>query len=184
MGSSVSDPSFRRYEQSKGFAAPLTENHPFETLGDLTFVKSVCGSIDNLVVAAVASADNIIHSWAEAAAVIPLHLIQVAPRQLWLDRGRYGQGRITQTESMEVLSEADVIITDCWPRGASACVMNAFQITRAHLDRGKPGMMFIPCPPVTRGQEVSDDAMSHQTAFAFRRNSSFCTSRVLSSWMC
>jgi len=143
------------------------ENHPFETLGDLSFIKSVRGSIDNLVVVAVAPADNIIHSWAEAAAVMSLHLIQVAPRQYWLDRGRYKHGKITQSESMDVLSEADVIITDCWPKGASALVMNTFQITGAHLDRGKSGMIFIPCPPVTRGQEVAHDAMSHATCVCF-----------------
>jgi ornithine carbamoyltransferase len=143
------------------------ENHPFETLGDLSFVKSILGSIDNLVVAAVAPADNIIHSWAEAAAVMSLHLIQVAPREHWLDRGYYGHGKITQTESMAVLCEADVIITDCWRQGASARVMNKFQITGAHLDCGKPGMMFIPCPPVARGQEVSEDAVSHHACVCF-----------------
>lgn len=143
------------------------ENHPFETLGDLSFVKSVRGSIDNLVVAAVAPADNIIHSWAEVAAAMSLHLIQVAPREHWLDRGRYGHGEITRTENMAALAEADVIITDCWPQRASAQVMSTFQITAAHLDRGKPGMMFIPCPPVTRGQEVSDEAMSHVTCVCF-----------------
>jgi ornithine carbamoyltransferase len=36
-----------------------------------------------------------------------------------------------------------------------------YQITASILDRLDPITEFLPCPPVTRGREVSDDAMLH-----------------------
>jgi ornithine carbamoyltransferase len=143
------------------------ENHPCETLGDLSFVKSRCRNLDNLVVAAVAPAANIIHSWAEASEAVPLSLIQIYPRDYWLSKASYPRSSIEQTEDMDALRRADVIVTDCWPNGGSKEALLPFQITTRLLDQAKPECAFIPCPPVTRGEEVSVDAMNHRSCVSF-----------------
>ncbi|MEM9891506.1 MAG: ornithine carbamoyltransferase [Actinomycetota bacterium] len=69
---------------------------------------------------------------------------------------------------------------DCRPQadtGADACAategaggaggddvaerFGPLRITAAVLDRCRPEALFLPCPPVTRGQEVDDDALAH-----------------------
>lgn len=72
------------------------------------------------------------------------------------------------------LKNIDLIYTDCWPHPKDDTekmkIQDEFlpyQISTRHLsalgDRG----LFLPCPPVTRGQEVSADAMKSQTCKNF-----------------
>jgi ornithine carbamoyltransferase len=143
------------------------ENHPCETLGDLSYVKARRKNLDNLVVAAVAPAANIIHSWAEASEALPLSLVQIYPREYWVSRASYPRSSIEQTEDMDALRGADVIVTDCWPNGGSKEALLPFQITARLLDQARAGCVFIPCPPVTRGEEVSADAMNHNSCVSF-----------------
>ena len=61
----------------------------------------------------------------------------------------------------------DLIYTDCWPQphdGLSESDIEAsflpYQINECHLSRLSENGLFLPCPPVTRGQEVSEGAMN------------------------
>ena len=147
------------------------QNHPCEILGDLSFIKETGRSLRGLSVVAVCAAGNIVHSWAEAASVYPLTLMQIAPKDFWIDERIYSASRITRTEDLSAISGADVVITDCWPCGDRASNFSAFQITGAVLDDLKPNSLFLPCPPVTRGQEVSEDAMTHEKCMVFQAKS-------------
>jgi ornithine carbamoyltransferase len=60
---------------------------------------------------------------------------------------------------MGEVEDADVVITDCWPADAGDEDLLPYQVTAALLDRLRPDAIFIPCPPVARGREVSEDAM-------------------------
>jgi len=134
-------------------------NHPCETLGDLSFLWSERHAIDGLKVVAVAADDNILRSWVEAAAVLPIEVVQVFPETWHLRNPTLLIPRFRATENMSELVDADVLITDCWPDEGPAEALLPFQITARLLDSLKPETAFIPCPPVTRGQEVSEDAM-------------------------
>jgi ornithine carbamoyltransferase len=76
-------------------------------------------------------------------------------------------GEIEVTHDLDsALADVDLIYTDCWPRGSSAAeqarIAEAFlpyQIQPRHLDRLGARGVFLPCPPVTRGEEVSAEAM-------------------------
>jgi ornithine carbamoyltransferase len=61
--------------------ARTRSNHPCETLGDLAFVLEQRGELNGLRVAIVAPDDNILGSWAEAAAVLPINVVQVYPER-------------------------------------------------------------------------------------------------------
>lgn len=137
------------------------QNHPCETLGDLCYIKQTRGNLEKLTVAAVAPAGNILHSWAEAAEVLPLNLIQIYPQSHWIDRTLYASPEIETATDLSMAQNADVLITDCWPEDTSGLALEALQITAGVLDQLKEDCLFIPCPPVTRGQEVSVDAMAH-----------------------
>ena len=63
-----------------------------------------------------------------------------------------------------MIAQADLIVTDCWPPDAketARIALSEFRITQALLDQCDPAKLFVPCPPVTCGQEVSSDAMQH-----------------------
>lgn len=135
-------------------------NHPCETLGDLAFVRSVRGRTEGLKIAAVSPAANILGSWIEAAQVLPIEVVQVFASP-WHDPAA-GQGGFRASQDMGELADADVIVTDGWPADPAGHDLSAYRVTAARLDRGRPDALFIPCPPVTRGQEVSPEAMTHR----------------------
>ena len=66
------------------------------------------------------------------------------------------------------LRNANVVYTDCWPKRNSqeehehiAKRFFPYQITAEKLRRAAPDVLFLPCPPVTRGEEVSEDGMGY-----------------------
>ena len=130
-------------------------NHPCETLGDLAWLATR-GRIEGLRVTVIAPDANIIRSWVEAAAVLPIEVVQIYP-----DRHIPAAPGFRATTDMGELDGADVLVTDCWPDGADPDVLGAYRVTPSVLDRLADGAVFLPCPPVTRGQEVDDAAMRH-----------------------
>ncbi|MBY5931652.1 hypothetical protein KUV51_01470 [Tateyamaria omphalii] len=146
------------------------DNHPCEVLGDLAFALSVRGSWDGMTVAMVGPAANIAQSWIEAASVLPINVIQVTPAGFGFSPDTLPD-RARVSSDPAVISDADMIVTDCWPSGISAdaeCEFQRFRITSETLDRAKSDVLFVPCPPVTRNEEVSADAMEHPRCVATR----------------
>lgn len=149
-------------------------NHPCEILGDLAFVRKIRGDLDGLKVVFVGEPTNLCHSWFEAGASLPIEVVQVCPRGYEVKTSTYshlsgqavGSLRVSYDLQKE-LKDADVVYTDCWPGRTTpqdaAKVKNAFipyQITAASLKLTPTSCVFLPCPPVTRGEEVSEDAMT------------------------
>jgi ornithine carbamoyltransferase len=153
--------------------ARTRRNHPCEILGDLAFVRSVRGSLEGLRVAFVGEGTNLCASWYEASLALPIDLVQVCPEGFELDPTGLGRtvagsaGRCRIERALDALASAEVVYTDAWPAAgqdrSAADIARMFaplRITADVLDRC-PTTMFLPCPPVTRGREVSDDAMDH-----------------------
>jgi ornithine carbamoyltransferase len=153
----------------------LTEhNHPCEVLSDIASLAST-RDLRDLQVVFVGAATNLAHSWFEAATVLPISVTQVSPPgfevdlEWWHGLSAEPIGEVAVTHDLSAsLRTADVIYTDAWPersaRGSStelAHVFGGLQITTDLLDRSGPNTIFLPCPPVTRGQEVSAGAMAH-----------------------
>ena len=135
-------------------------NHPCEVLGDLTYIKKRLGSWNGLHVAVAGPDANILRSWTEAAQVLDIRVTQVAPRELHLR----GNGYVSATTDVNSLKTADVIITDCWPKTADPALQKAlakYRIDEPLLSACPQQTLFIPCPPVTRGEEVTEEAMQN-----------------------
>jgi ornithine carbamoyltransferase len=139
----------------------------------LLYLRERRGSLENLQVAFVGEASNLCMSWLEAAAVLPIRVVQVCPVGYAADEGHLAglragaAGELQVTHDLEsALVDVDLIYTDCWPRGADAeeqrrikAAFLPYQINVQHLDRLGAEGVFLPCPPVTRGEEVSAEAM-------------------------
>ncbi|MGH9210488.1 MAG: ornithine carbamoyltransferase [Acidimicrobiales bacterium] len=154
--------------------ARTRHNHPCEILGDLAFIRSLRGRLDGLHIVFVGEATNLCHSWCEAAAVLPLAVTQVAPPGFEVDPSWWETltpappGTLALTDDLaDAITTADVVYTDCWPPRATdderervGALFEPLQVTAALLERAPTAALFLPCPPVTRGEEVSADAMT------------------------
>ena len=149
-------------------------NHPCEILGDLAYVKEQRGDLTDLRVAFVGEATNLGHSWFEAAARFPIHVVQVCPAgyeveaQFLQSIAREAKGEVSVSQDMHsAIADADVIYTDCWPARGTAedqqkirDLFLPYQVTEEILRVSRQDALFLPCPPVHRGEEVSAGAMN------------------------
>ena len=149
-------------------------NHPCEILGDLAYVRQQRGSLEGLRVAFIGEATNLGHSWFEAAARFPIHVVQVCPegfevKQEFLQQiAQEANGEVSVAHDLpSAVADADVIYTDCWPardtdedhRRVSDLFL-PYQVTERVLMASSREVIFLPCPPVHRGEEVSENAMN------------------------
>lgn len=149
-------------------------NHPCEILGDLAYVKEQRGDLSGLRVAFIGEATNLGHSWFEAAARFPIDVVQVCPvgyevESQFIQRiASEAKGEVAVSHDMHsAIAEADVIYTDCWPARETdedhqriRNLFRPYQVTAEILSASPQDVLFLPCPPVHRGEEVSDSAMS------------------------
>lgn len=150
-------------------------NHPCEILGDLAYIRAKRSGLEDLKVAFVGEATNLCHSWFEAAARLPIHVIQICPEGYRVDIHLISKLQKEAIGTLDVshnlntgLQNAHVVYTDCWPKRTSTKehehitqLFLPYQITAEKLRRAASDVLFLPCPPITRGEEVSEDAMKH-----------------------
>jgi ornithine carbamoyltransferase len=156
-------------------------NHPCEILGDLAYVKSIKGHIEGIKVAFVGEATNLCHPWMEAAARLPIKTVQICPAGYEADQGFLDNIKLDAVGEVSVtgdlkhgLKDADIVYTDCWPGSENKeeyeeikKLFLPYQITAERLALAKDDVFFLPCPPVTRGEEVSEDAMLSPSCLVF-----------------
>jgi len=160
----------------------LTEiGHPCEILSDLQFIRKRRGTLDGLNAVFVGEVTNLGMSWLEAGNRLPISVTHVSPKKYQADDElmhrlrKSAKGRISRSEDLwESILKADLIYTDCWPKSESAEERKQietdflpYQITADLLSQAKADCIFLPCPPVTRGQEVSEDAMKSPLCMNF-----------------
>lgn len=69
--------------------------------------------------------------------------------------------RFYTSTDLDELSDTDILVTDCWPAEAKPEELSSYQITTEILEKRRSDAEFLPCPPVSRGEEVSEGAMMH-----------------------
>jgi ornithine carbamoyltransferase len=141
--------------------ARTRSNHPCETLGDLAYIRAKRGGIDGLKIVGVAPDANILRSWVEASISLSIEVVQVYPDDWHVNDPALLNLNFRLSTDMRELEDADVIFTDSWPGGVPEGEVADYRISAEVLDRCRPDAVFIPCPPVARGQEVTADAMAH-----------------------
>lgn len=147
-------------------------NHPCELVGDLQYISRERGSLDGLNVAFVGEVTNLCMSWFEAARILPIHVTQIGPRDYLADEGLVrslnagARGSIAASSALDgaITKDTDVVYTDCWPRADDKArvreLFMPYQITKSLVDGMNQKGFFMPCPPITRGEEISADSLS------------------------
>lgn len=149
------------HAQAPVINARTRSNHPCETLGDLAYIGAKRGGIEGLKIVGVAPDANILRSWIEASISLPIEVVQVYPDGWHVGDPALLNDNFRRSTDMRELEDADVIFTDSWPGGVAESTLADYRISAAVLDLCRPDAIFIPCPPVARGQEVTADAMTH-----------------------
>jgi ornithine carbamoyltransferase len=157
-------------------------SHPCEIMGDLQFIRLHRGSLEELNVVFVGEVTNLCMSWFEAAVRFPIKVTQIAPagyeakNELIKELNLNASGKISVSNDLDIISDkTDLIYTDCWPcwkdqeeKTEIERLFLPYQITSKHLSALKGNAVFLPCPPVTRGQEVSAEAMNSERCLSYK----------------
>ena len=130
-------------------------NHPCEILTDLYSLSKIRNNYLQDTYLFVGLKGNIGLEWKEVADEIGLKFIQCCPP------GYEIPGTEVLYDLKEAIKRADIVCTDSLPASA----LNDFkeyQITKELMDMAKPGALLNPCPPFSRGEEVSQDVIESE----------------------
>ncbi|MEL7974664.1 ornithine carbamoyltransferase [Isoptericola sp. F-RaC21] len=126
-------------------------NHPCEVLSDV-YALAQRGDVRSMRLVFVGADGNIARAWQEIGRVLGLDLVQCCPADL------ASPGAAWTDDLAAALTGADVVLTDGAGRHADA--LAPYRVTRELMRLAHPGAVLNPCPPFTRGQEVSADAVA------------------------
>jgi ornithine carbamoyltransferase len=156
------------------------ESHPCQVLADCLTLIEHKGKLDGLKVVFVGDGNNMVNSWMEAAAILPLSFALACPAGYEPNpdieqRARRAGARITITHSVkEAVSEADVVYTDVWTSMGQeeelerrARVFRRFQVNSQALAMAKKDALVMHCLPAHRGQEITDDVLEGPQSVVF-----------------
>lgn len=151
--------------------AMTSQNHPCEILSDIYSIRDRKADFDKLVYTFVGENSNILHSWIEASEILGFRLNHVSLPENEADDA--GKNYSFFTDISDVISETDVLLTDpLTEKYRNEEYYSKYQITLKILQKGKNDLLFNPCPPFYRGEEVSNDAIGSAcfVGYSFKKN--------------
>ena len=154
--------------------------HPCQILADCQTLIEHKGKLDGLKVAFIGDGNNMVHSWLEAAALIPFSFTLACPEGYEPDaeilkRTRAGGADVTVTHSVaEAVSGADAIYTDVWTSMGQEQEAQArrrdfrdYQVNGSIVAQGKKDAVVMHCLPAHRGEEITDEVLESPQCVAF-----------------
>ncbi|MCX7890875.1 MAG: ornithine carbamoyltransferase [Burkholderiales bacterium] len=170
----------RTYEQSivERFAAhsrvPVingltNEYHPCQILADIYTYVEHRGAIAGRTVAWIGDANNVFHTWLEAAPIFGFKLNVSSPEGYGVDPARAAAASSfleTFADPMDAARGADLVTTDVWTsmgfEAENETRRKAFagwRVDGAMMGRARPGALFMHCLPAHRGEEVAAEVI-------------------------
>ena len=128
-------------------------NHPCEVLSDFYAISKQRHDYRDLTYTFVGTNTNIGKTWAEAAQAFGLTFLHCCPKGYELENVS------VEHDITKAIKQSDIVLTDAIA-AESLEDFSAYQITTDLMQSAKPGAMLNPCPPFTRGEEVSADVIA------------------------
>jgi ornithine carbamoyltransferase len=154
--------------------------HPCQVLADCLTLIEHKGKLDGLKIAFVGDGNNMVHSWMEAAAKLPISFAVGCPKgyepnSAIEERARKNGARITVTESVEeAVTGADAIYTDVWTSmgqeaeaGERIESFQPYQVNDRVVAMAKKDAVVMHCLPAHRGQEITTAVLEGPQCIAF-----------------
>ncbi|UCG81483.1 MAG: ornithine carbamoyltransferase [Desulfobacterales bacterium] len=147
--------------------------HPCQVLSDLMTILEKKGELENLKIVWIGDGNNVAHSWLNAAAILPLHLVVSCPAGYQPDETILvaavsdTKGKIhVISDPKEAVRDADVIYTDVWAsmgqeseHGLRKKFFQPYQVNQGLVAKAKPDVIVMHCLPAHRGEEISADVL-------------------------
>ncbi|MES0351047.1 MAG: ornithine carbamoyltransferase, partial [Desulfobacteria bacterium] len=147
--------------------------HPCQVLSDLMTILENKGGLEGLRIVWVGDGNNVAHSWLNAAAILPLHLVVACPEgyqpdeailKAAIEDSKGGIEVITDPE--EAVRDADVIYTDVWAsmgqeseHGLRRKFFQPYQVNKGLVAKAKEDVIVMHCLPAHRGEEITADVL-------------------------
>src|SRR6056297_18405 len=151
--------------------------HPCEVLSDLFTLYDLKRNLSNLKFVFVGEGANISNSWFNAAGVLDLNITQVCPEgfeikdDIFNFAKEHSKGAIKRTNNFEEgIEGTDIILTDGWPPHGYKTHKKfcEYQINMDNIGLASNDCIVNPCPPFTRGEEVSEDIIESDYFIGFK----------------
>ena len=136
-----------KYSKVPVINAMTSINHPCEVLSDLYSLSKLRKDYLSLNYTFIGVNENIGKAWLEASKLLGFNLKQSCPKGYELDNISI------EYDISKAMKNSDIILTD-----SISNVKNEFKdyhITKELMERANKGALINPCPPFTRGEEVS-----------------------------
>jgi ornithine carbamoyltransferase len=156
------------------------ESHPCQVLADCLTLIEHRGKLDGLKVVFIGDGNNMVNSWMEAAALLPIDFTLACPQGYEPnpdieEKARQSGARVTITHSVkEAASDADVIYTDVWASMGQeeeferrARVFKRFQVNEQVMSLARKGALVMHCLPAHRGQEITHEVLEGPQSIVF-----------------
>jgi ornithine carbamoyltransferase len=138
------------------------------------------GELAGLKVAFVGDGNNMVHSWVEAAAIVPFSFALACPKgyepnPAIVQKAVKAGAKITVTRSVEeAVSDADAIYTDVWTSmgqeketQARLNAFRAYQVNSRTVAMAKKDAVVMHCLPAHRGEEITHEVLESPQCIAF-----------------
>jgi ornithine carbamoyltransferase len=154
--------------------------HPCQILADCQTLLEHKGKLAGLKVAFAGDGNNMVHSWIEAAALVPFSFTLACPLGYEPDAGivsraRAAGARVAVTQSVEeAVRGADAVYTDVWTSMGQEQesqerrrAFKDYQVDRRIVDLAKKDAVVMHCLPAHRGEEITDEVLESPQCVAF-----------------
>ncbi len=158
---------FARHAPFPVINAMTRRNHPCEILSDLYGYSRLRTDWRTARYLFVGAQGNICDTWMEAANLLGLDMTQSCLPEF---RSPITGPTIRFDPEIErALREADIVLTDgLLPEMENEAYLGTYRITPERMATAKPGALCNPCPPFTRGGEVSEDLVESPHFIGYR----------------
>ena len=159
----------------------LTDSyHPCQVLADCQTLIEHKGALDGLKIVFVGDGNNMVHSWLEAAAIVPFSFTLACPKGYEPDaaiiqKARDQGAKIDITYSVEeAVAGADAIYTDVWTSmGQEKEIQDrlrafrSYQVNSQAVAMAKKDAVVMHCLPAHRGEEITHEVLESPQCIAF-----------------
>jgi ornithine carbamoyltransferase len=154
--------------------------HPCQILADCQTLVEHKGKLDGLKIAFVGDGNNMVHSWIEAAALVPFSFTLACPKGYEPDGDILGTARaagakVAVTQSVEeAVGGVDAIYTDVWTSMGQEeeaqrrrRAFRDYQVNGRIVKMAKRDALVMHCLPAHRGEEITHEVLESPQCVAF-----------------
>ena len=154
-------------------------SHPCQVMADVMTFEEKKGPIAGRTVAWSGDSNNVLTSWAHAAAKLDFKLRVASPKELSA-RPALREWVRAQKADIEFLDDphaavdaADCVVSDAWVSMGDEDgtkrhnLLAAYQVNAKLMARAKKDAVFMHCLPAHRGEEVTDDVIDGPQSVVF-----------------